>query len=103
MGRSKASANDAAAAAGKFDGEDESVLLKDDGGEPVDSVKVVGQQCIKAAKRSLLHSTPDLGRCKNLRQHLRPRHRRGRTLPLMVLPRACVPSQVQARVAWWHG
>jgi hypothetical protein len=73
MGRSKASANDAAAAAGKLDGEDESVLLKDDGGEPVDSVKVVGQQCIKAAKRSLLHSIPDLGRCKNLRQHRRPR------------------------------
>ena len=45
LGKSKASANVAVAA--KIAGEDESVLLKDDGGEPVDSVEVVSQQSLK--------------------------------------------------------
>ena len=43
LGKSKASANVAA----KIAGEEESVLLKDDGGEPVDSVDVVSQQSLK--------------------------------------------------------
>jgi hypothetical protein len=43
LGKSKASANVAA----KIAGEEESVLLKDDGGEPVDSVEVVSQQSLK--------------------------------------------------------
>lgn len=103
MGRSKARANDAAAAAGKLVGEDESVLLKDDGGEPVESVKVVGQQCIKAAKRSLLHSTPDLGRCKYLRQRRRPRPPPQQSASTSGAARACVPARVQACVARWRG
>lgn len=103
MGRSKTSANDAAAAAGKLDGEDESVLLKDDGGEPVDSVEVVGQRCIKAAKRSTLCPTPDLGRCRNLRQHRRPRPTSHQFAAAIGAARACAPAQGQARVVQWHG
>ena len=45
LGKSKASVNVAATA--KIAGEEESVLLKDDGGEPVDSVEVVSQHSLK--------------------------------------------------------